>query len=138
VTLLQPPKNLVAPQAGSLVSKTYWEGCSRGELLFQRCRDCSAAIHNPALLCGNCWSRNLAWERSRGTGTIYSWTLVWRPQSKAFDVPYAPIIVDLDEGWQLLSCLVGCEHEEIGIGMQVTVEFHDAGPGACVPYFKPA
>ena len=56
---------------------------------------------------------NLDWERSAGTGAVYSWTTVWRPQTPAFTVPYLPVIVDVDEGWQMLSNLVGCEHDAV-------------------------
>ncbi len=55
-------------------------------------------------------------SRSAGTGAIYSWTTVWRPPTPAFTVPYVPIVVDMDEGWQMLSCLVGCEHDAAAVG----------------------
>jgi hypothetical protein len=139
VTLLQPqPAGSTPLPSPTVTSRPYWEGCARRELLFQRCRQCGAAIHNPAVICGRCWGRELNWERSSGAGSVYSWTVVWRPQSPALSVPYAPIIVDLEEGWQLLSCLVGCEHDEVMAGMLVMVEFLEAGPEVWLPYFRPA
>jgi uncharacterized OB-fold protein len=121
-----------------VASQPYWEGCARHELRFQRCTRCANAIHTPALVCGRCWSRDLAWERSAGTGAVYSWTVVWRPPTIVFEVPYAPAIVDLDEGWQLLSCLVGCQPEDIRVGMRVEIEWHTAANGVTFPYFRPS
>ena len=107
MTGLQPQTGKVpVPHPGTL-TQPYWDGCARHELLFQRCGDCGHATHTPAYLCSNCTSQNLTWEKSAGTGEVYSWTTVWRPQMPSFEVPYVAIIVDMLEGWQLLSNLVG-------------------------------
>ena len=82
-------------------------------------------------------SRDLSWERSEGTGAVYSWTTIWRPQTPDFTVPYAAVIVDMDEGWQTLSNVIGCEHEAVHIGMRVAVEFHPITDGVMLPYFRP-
>ena len=66
------------------------------------------------------------WERSAGRGRLYSWTVVWRPQHPSFRVPYAPAIVDVDEGFRLMTAIVGCDHEDLRADMPVEVEFHPA------------
>ena len=137
MTLLQPQTGKVpVPHPGTL-TQPYWDGCARGELLFQRCGVCGHATHTPAYLCSNCTSQDLTWEKSAGTGEIYSWTTVWRPQMPSFEVPYVAIIVDMDEGWQILSNLVGCEHDAVEIGMPVEVEFHEMEGDFALPYFRP-
>ncbi|HEY7105373.1 MAG TPA: OB-fold domain-containing protein [Acidimicrobiia bacterium] len=137
MTQLQPQRGAIpAPQPSGL-SAPFWDACQRGELMFQRCGDCGAATHTPAFICSQCASRALAWERSSGHGTIYSWTVVWRPQIPAFEVPYAPIIVDMDEGWQMLSNLVGCDVDAAVVGLPVAVEFHAVESGFQLPYFAP-
>jgi hypothetical protein len=71
-------------------------------------------------------------------GEIYSWTRVWRPVTPAFVTPYVPIIVTMDEGWFILSNLVGCEDDAVAIGQRVEVVFHNSG-GAddiVLPYFQ--
>ena len=88
-------------------------------------------------MCAHCTSRRLSWERSTGVGAIYSWTVVWRPQSPAFTVPYAPVIVDVAEGWQILSHLIGCEPDDVAVGQRVAVEFHATESGFSLPYFRP-
>src|SRR5947209_1805299 len=86
----------------SAESAPFWEGCARGELLFQRCQQCNTANFVPAAACRNCLSPNLVWERSSGAGSLYSWTIIWRPQTPAFEIPYAVGIIDIDEGYQML------------------------------------
>ncbi len=121
----------------TVVSKPYWDGCRRGELLFQRCRACSATVFNPAPACRQCLSSDLAWERSAGVGSVYSWTVVHRPQTPAFTVPYAVAIVDLDEGYQMMSNVIGCRPDDVAIGMRVRVEFRAIDDEITLPYFVP-
>ena len=126
--------SLLTPQSGDLplpvpgpISAPYWQGCREGVLRFQRCDDCGAPTHTPALLCSGCASRALQWVDSNGTGEIYSWTRVWRPVTPAFITPYVPIIVAMDEEWFILSNLVGCEDDQVEIGQRVEVVFHHIG-----------
>ncbi len=137
MTLLQPQTgNIPRPFAG-VASQPYWDACARGELMFQRCASCDGITHTPAVMCAHCSGRTLTWERSSGTGTVYSWTTVWRPQTPDFTVPYVAVIVDIDEGWQILSNVIGCEHDAVAIGMRVSVEFHAITDGVMLPYFRP-
>ena len=137
MTLLQPQTGAIPPPTPSALSQPFWDGCNRGELLFQRCDECGRATHTPAYICAHCNAPALTWERSAGTGTIYSWTTVWRPQVPAFHVPYVAIIVDVDEGWQVLSNLIGCAVDDVEVGMRVEVEFHPISGGFDLPYFRP-
>lgn len=134
----------LAPQTGEVplppvtaVSAPFWDACADHRLLFQRCGACGAAVFNPASVCRACRSADLRWERSAGRGHLYSWTVAWRPQTPAFTVPYAPVIVDLDEGYQMLSNVVGCDVADLRVGLPVEVCFHPV-PGRTLPYFRPA
>ena len=62
---------------------------------------------------------------------------MWRPQTPAFTVPYTAIIVDVDEGWQMLSNLVDCDDDAVHVGMRVEVVFHPLAGGPTLPYFRP-
>ena len=135
--LVPQPAAIPAPVPTPL-SQRYWDACARGELLFQRCGNCGRPNFDPALLCRHCGSRDLSWEQSEGNGTVYSWTVVWRPQQPSFVVPYAPAIVDMDEGYQMLANIVGCDVADLAVGMRVAVEFHPVSDGFAIPYFRPA
>jgi len=135
--LVPQPATIPRPYP-SAVSEPYWEAAKRGELLFQRCDACRHAEFDPALLCRKCGSRDLTWERSAGLGTVYSWTVVWRPQQPSFVVPYAPAIIDMDEGYQILANVVGCDVADLAVDQRVAVEFHPVSDGYALPYFRPA
>ena len=137
LTTLLPQAGAIPPPVPSPLTRPYWDGCNRGELLYQHCGVCGRATHTPAYICSNCTSPALTWEQSSGLGTIYSWTTVWRPQVPAFTVPYVAIVVDMDEGWQVLSNLIGCDVGDVEIGMRVQVEFHPIDGGFQLPYFRP-
>lgn len=137
MTLLVPQTGDIGRPDPSVFSDPYWQGCAAGELRFQRCGGCGAAVHTPAALCGTCGGVELTWEVSSGRGEVYSWTVVWRPQTPAFTVPYAPVIVAMAEGWHLLSNLIGCDHTEVAVGLPVEVAFHPIGDGVQLPYVRP-
>ncbi len=120
------------------LSRPYWEGARNGELRFQRCRDCGEAVFIPQPVCPACFSDALAWETSRGRGTVYSFSVVHRPPSPGFATPYIVVIAELDEGWHMLSNLVGCEPGNVAIGMPIEVTFEAKSDEITLPCFRPA
>ena len=76
-------------------------------------------------------------RRARRVGEIYSWTLVHRPVSADFAPPYAPAIVELREGYQLLTNIIGIPADELKVGLGVRVEFRTVNPDLTLPYFTP-
>jgi uncharacterized OB-fold protein len=137
MTLLEPhPEGIPLPRP-TVMSQAYWDGCAAGRLMFQRCTQCGRAIFNPAPICRWCTSSALQWETSKGAGSVYSWSVVWRPQTPAFEVPYVPAIIDVDEGYQMIANVIGCEPTDIFARMRVAVEFHPIGGNIWLPYFRP-
>ena len=138
MSILQPRiKDTPVPNPSG-VSIPYWEGTRVDELRYQRCSACDSANFGPGLICSNCQGRELTWEISAGAGSLYSWTVVWRPQTPAFEVPYAPAIVAIDEGYNMMSAIVGCEPDELGEGMRLQVEFHALTDEITLPFFSPS
>jgi uncharacterized OB-fold protein len=121
----------------SVVSKPFWDACADGYLAYQRCTNCKEPTFEPNAICRFCGQEKLKWERSNGRGSVYSWSVVWRPQSKEFQTPYAVAIVELDEGFFMLSNIVGCESSQLSVGMPVEVTFNSVGDGIWLPYFRP-
>jgi uncharacterized OB-fold protein len=138
--VMRPPRGGIGVPTPSRWSAEFWAGCNLGELRYQRCDDCGSATHTPAPVCSSCGGPRLRWTVSFGRGTIYSYTTVWRPQTPAFPVPYAPVIVELDEGWLMLSNVIGCSPDALAIGCRVEVEFRtvagEAGQSQALPYFR--
>jgi len=138
VTVLAPqPVGIPVPRP-SQVAAPYWEGCRAGVLRLQRCSVCGAVAPRPARLCRACHRPTLVWEDSAGLGRLYSWTVVWRPQHPSFVVPYAPAIIEIDEGMRVLSAMVGCSDSDLRDGLRVAVEFHAVSDEISLPYFRPA
>lgn len=129
------PQQGPVPHATSPLSIPFWEGCRSGELRYQRCEACGTANFPPAEHCRDCLSADLRWERSGGLGEVYSWTVVHRPVTAEFRPPYAPAIVALDEGYHMLTNLVGVPPDQLEIGMRVRVDFHADSPDVTLPYF---
>lgn len=135
-TWLTPQAEGIPILRTSPLTAPFWDGCAEHKLLFQRCRACNAANFNPTYLCRNCTSQDLVWDESAGTGTVFSYTICHRPMTPDFTDIYAPVIVDLDEGYQMLSDLIDCDTAELAVGMRVQVKFHAVGDRV-LPYFAP-
>jgi uncharacterized protein len=132
--LLQPQSGDV-PHAQSPISAPFWEGCANHELRFQRCADCGQPNFPPSEHCRGCLSFRLDWTVSAGVGVIYSWTLVHRPVTADFAPPYAPAIVELREGYQMLTNIIGIAASELAVGLNVRVEFRSVKTDLTLPYF---
>src|SRR5215210_7995317 len=91
------------------VYRRYLEG---GKLGFQRCRDCSLAVFYPRVLCPVCGSVSLEWLTSGGRGVVYATTAVYRRDGE----PYNVALVDLEEGFRMMSRVEGVPAEEVEIG----------------------
>lgn len=80
------------------------------------------------------------WVESKGRGKIFSWTVTRAPLHLAFasQVPYAVVIVELDEGVKMVSGLRNLPLDKIEIGLPVEVMFERVAENMAMPYFQPA
>lgn len=138
MTAVEP--NLV-PEFADPDSAAFWEACQRRELRLQRCSRCGTYIHFPAPRCYACLSTEITWEAVSGNGTVYTFTVVHHAISPEFKerVPYVVAWIELEvqPGLRILSNVVGCEPEDVKIGMPVRVTFAERSPGFLVPVFVP-
>jgi uncharacterized OB-fold protein len=117
------------------ISAPFWSGCDRSELLYQECLECWNVLFPPRRLCDRCGSRSLRWRQSRGRGTVYTWSVVWRPPTPAFLVPYVVAIIGLDEGVRILTNIIGTDKTTVRSGQRAVVEFHPVS-GRNIPMFR--
>ncbi|MFI5398866.1 MAG: Zn-ribbon domain-containing OB-fold protein [Candidatus Binatia bacterium] len=119
-------------------AKEFYDWCKRRELRFQRCTDCGAWRHVPREMCAECGSWKWEWAKSSGRGKVFTWTVVARALHPAFqhDTPYAPVVVEMDEGVRLLSAVTDCTPDQLQIGMPVEVTFDDVTPEITLPRFR--
>jgi enoyl-CoA hydratase len=100
---------------------------------------CNAWRHIPRETCPECGSTDFDWAASSGRGYVFTWTDVERPLHPAFnsDAPYAPAVIEMDEGVRIVSQIIDCAPDELSIGMRVAVTFNHAnGDGATLPKFR--
>ena len=117
----------------------FWEAARRHELVVQRCRGCGTPRFPARDICSRCLSREAEWAPVSGRGTVFSYTVMHQVYHPAFaaEVPYAVIVVELEEGARLLSNLVGCPVGDIAPGMPVEAVFEDVTPEVTLPKFRP-
>ena len=125
-------------------TEPFWEATKRRLLTYQTCDDCDdEVIFYPRAHCTSCISGNITWNESAGKGEVYTFSVVMQNYHPAFkDLgPYALAYVDLDEGFRIMTNIVGVENpiEDITCGMRVELTWIDQGEGEiALPVFKPA
>ena len=120
----------------SKTSRPFWDACRERRLIIQQCESCGSYVFIPQDFCPHCLSRALRWVDAAGTGSIVTFTVVWRPQTPAFEIPYVIAVVMLDEGVDLLTNLVDADPAQVAIGDRVRVSFVDI-EDMTLPFFAP-
>lgn len=121
-------------------SEPFWRATANHQLTYQQCGDCSAIVFYPRQHCTSCGSAALTWRTSAGLGTVYTYSIVRQNRSPAFRdlVPYIVAWIDLDEGFRMMSNVVGlAQVENVQVGMRVRVQWEDH-EGVSLPLFAPA
>lgn len=119
------------------ISQPFFDACNRGELMYQHCRACDHAQYYPRARCTSCSSDDLEWLTSAGRGVVYSHTTVLRAPNAAFagDVPYSIAVIDLDEGFRVVTNVLA-PPDTVTIGAVVHAVFEDRG-GQRLLQFEP-
>ena len=130
-----PPLPTLAGLAGE-----FYGWCKKHELRFQRCTACGTWRHVPRELCAACGSWDWEWARSSGRGRVFTWTVAVRAMHPAFQhaVPYAPVVVEMEEGVRILSRVTDCPPDALEVGMPVAVAFDDVTQEVTLPTFRRA
>jgi uncharacterized OB-fold protein len=122
----------------------FYEHCARHELRFQRC-ECGVWRHPPRVLCAACGSEEWTWALASGRGRVFTWTVTHQALHPAYadDVPYAVLVVEMDEGVRMVSTLRDLDPGDLALDLPVEVVF-EARPDATrpdaitLPCFRPS
>ncbi len=130
----------VLPSALGLNGEFYARASATGRLHLQQCFDCSAWRHPPRFRCARCGSSAWTWEPTSGHGRVFTWTVTHRPIDPAFsgELPYAVLVVELDEGPRVVGNLLGIEPAALSLDLAVIVEIEVVSPTAAFVHFRPA
>jgi uncharacterized protein len=112
----------------------YQQHLDQGELAYQWSPAASRPVFYPRLICPFTGSDRLEWRLSAGLGRVYA-TTVTHPREGD---PYNVALIDMDEGFRLMSRVEEIAPEAVRIGMRVKFRVHRAqgGEPPC-PVFVP-
>jgi uncharacterized OB-fold protein len=124
-------------------TQPFWEATKRHELTYQTCNKCHTAIFYPRRHCTSCGSTETTWRVSKGEGTVYTFSVIMQSRHPAFAElgAYAVAYVDLDEGFRIMTNIVGVRDpvQDVQCGMRVRLRWEDQGEGKiALPMFEPA
>lgn len=108
---------------------------AEGVFEIQKCGGCGAHVFHPRVICSACGSADLGWVAPTGRGTVYARTVVRRKPERGGD--YNVVLVDLDEGVRMMSCIDGIKHDQIVAGLKVTASIGEGAEGEPVVVFRP-
>lgn len=120
----------INPDNGGPPAEVYRKYLESGRLGFQRCSGCGAAVFYPRVVCPVCGGVSLVWEGSSGRGVVYATTAVYRRDAE----PYNIVLVDLEEGFRMMSRVEGVPAERVEIGTRVRLRM-DQESDEPVPVF---
>ncbi|MCC7485687.1 MAG: OB-fold domain-containing protein [Burkholderiales bacterium] len=113
---------------------TYLDYCNKGQLAYQYCPDDRTVIFFPRVVSPASGSTNLEWRISGGLGTVYAVTTAYRKDEQ----PYNVSIVDVDEGFRMMTRVEEVPHDQVRIGMRVRVRMTKDRNQQSYPVFVPA
>ena len=97
---------------------TLIEHLKKGELAYQVTEDGTAVFYPRAVAPRT--GGKLAWRISKGLGTVYSTTAVYYKG----EAPLNVALIDMDEGFRLMSRVEGIDAMDVKIGMRVRFRAH--------------
>ena len=117
----------------------FYEGARNGRLMVQKCDACGTLRFPAYELCSQCLSTRSSWAPVSGRGEVYSFNIMHQVYHPAFaaEVPYAVVVVKLEEGPKIVSNLAGIKPHEIKCGMPVEVFFEKLSDEVTLPKFRP-
>ena len=120
--------------------RTFWEGTREKQLLIPTCRSCGKAFWYPRPTCPHCLSADIDWRPSTGAGEVAAVSVMHRPANPFMSdkVPYAVVLVDLDDGVRLMSNTTGVDATAVTVGMRVSLTWEPLTDGRNLWLFEPA
>lgn len=114
--------------------KTYLAHLERGELAYQFSPSTNAAVFYPRVIAPKTGAADLQWRVSKGLGVVHATTVVHPQQG----TPYNVALIDIDEGFRMMSRVEDIAPAAVRIGMRVKFRVHPAeGDEPPCPVFIP-
>jgi uncharacterized OB-fold protein len=119
---------------------TFWDATREKTLLLPSCRSCAKAFWYPRPICPHCLGDEIDWRPAAGTGEVHAVSVMYRPANPlmADKVPYAVVLVELDEDVRLMSNMVGVDAASVVVGQRVQLTWEPLTDGRHIWLFEPA
>lgn len=130
------PSRIASPRGHD--NAWWWEAVDKGKVLIQRCKSCKTLRHPPRPMCGECQSMEWDSVESELEGEVFSFTQIHYPKFPGYPHPLLAAVISLSEGTRLISNVVGCEPEDVHIGMKVKGKVEQVDEKTMLPQFYPA
>lgn len=131
----EAPSRIVSPRGHD--NAWWWEAVDNGKVLIQRCKSCQTLRHPPRPMCGECQS--IEWDSIESSldGEVFSFTQIHYPKFPGYPYPLVIGVISLGEGTRLVANIVGCEPEDVHIGMKVKGVVERVDEKTILPQFYP-
>lgn len=128
-----------APRPTDPLNAEFWDNCRDRRLCFQYCNGCGRFQHLPRYMCAQCGAADWEWRESSGRGKIFSWTVTRRALHPAFadQLPYATIVVEMEEGVRMITRLTGLDPDDLKLDLPVELVWEPIANDMNLPYFRP-
>lgn len=130
--LLEPPE--------SECGRPFWDATREERLLIPYSTASGQPFWFPREVAPDTLDDGVEWREASGRGTVYAVSVQHKPgPGRDPDAgPYAVALVDLPEGVRVMGNVVGCEPDDVAVGMAVRVCWHELSDGRKLPMFEPA
>jgi uncharacterized OB-fold protein len=120
--------------------RPYWDSLKEHSIRVQKCDNCGHFRYVPKEICNNCRAVEATWTPIAGTGEIYTYTVVRRAPTPAYqeDAPYALVHVTMDEGFRMIGSIKVDDPDSVAIGQRVQVTYDDVTDDWTILQFEPA
>ena len=133
---LQVPTRIASPRGHD--NGWWWDACDEGKVMIQRCKSCQTLRHPPRPMCGECQSMEWDSIESALDGEVLSYTALRHPKIPGYPTDPICAVIKLGEGTNIVSNIVGCEYEDVQIGMKVKGVVEQVDEKTTLPQFYPA
>ena len=118
--------------------REFFDGARAGRLMVQKCDSCGKLRFPAHDLCSKCNSTDSRWVHVSGRGEVFSFSIMHQLYHPGFakEVPYAVVMVELEEGCKFVSNLLGVQPHDIKCGMPVEVTFEKLSDEVSMPKFR--
>lgn len=111
------------PNAAESPLATYIAHLRRGELGYQFSPSAQQVVFYPRVIAPRTGAADLEWRISAGLGTVHATTVVHAQGGESYNV----CLVDVDEGFRMMSRVEDIPPKDVRIGMRVAFRVHTPG-----------